>query len=52
MQQTGDDYSRLVQTLQNGGLQATEKKGEKRGELIIFVHCPEQKLTDLARVDA
>lgn len=51
-QQVGEEYSRLVQTLRNGGLQATGKKGDKQGRLIVPIHCPEQKVADLARDDA
>ncbi|KDQ51062.1 hypothetical protein JAAARDRAFT_185547 [Jaapia argillacea MUCL 33604] len=40
-------YSKLVTALKNGGLQATARRGDKQGHLLILVRCPQSLLTRL-----
>ncbi|KAF8309277.1 DUF590-domain-containing protein [Clavulina sp. PMI_390] len=47
-----DEYTKLLQTLKDGGLKATGKKGDKRGRILVFVNCSEAKLSELVKHDA
>ncbi|KDQ51061.1 hypothetical protein JAAARDRAFT_62804 [Jaapia argillacea MUCL 33604] len=40
-------YSKLVTTLKNAGLQATARRGQKEGHLLVLVRCPQSLLTQL-----
>ena len=41
-------YKSLVELLKGAGLRAVGKRGEKLGDLMVLVSCPQQKLNDLA----
>ncbi|KIY63984.1 DUF590-domain-containing protein [Cylindrobasidium torrendii FP15055 ss-10] len=42
-------YNRLLSTLNYAGLRAVARRGESLGHLLIFVHCPDNLLKNLAR---
>ena len=44
-------YTRLLNLLQESGLHAVGKRGEKLGDLVILVKCPQEKLGALARAE-
>ena len=46
-----EQYTRLLNLLKTSGLQAVGKRGEKLGDLMILVKCPQQKLNVLARAE-
>jgi hypothetical protein len=51
IQQAEEQYTRLLNLLKTSGLHAVGKRGEKLGELMILVKCPQQKLDALARAE-
>ena len=51
IQQAEEQYTRLLNLLKSSGLHAVGKRGEKLGDLIILVKCPQQKLDALARAE-
>ena len=50
-QQAEEQYTRLLNLLKTSGLHAVAKRGEKLGELMILIKCPQQKLDALARAE-
>ncbi|KAI0076569.1 DUF590-domain-containing protein [Panus rudis PR-1116 ss-1] len=48
-QQAEQQYTRLLDTLKKGGLRAVGKRGEREGQLLVLVSCPEPVLNRLAR---
>ena len=48
IQQAEEQYTRLLNLLKTSGLHAVGKRGEKLGDLMILVKCPQQKLDVLA----
>ncbi|CAL1715387.1 unnamed protein product [Somion occarium] len=48
-QQTEQQYARLLNTLKKGGLRAVGKRGEREGQLLILISCPEPLLKRLAQ---
>ncbi|KAF9074154.1 calcium-activated chloride channel-domain-containing protein [Rhodocollybia butyracea] len=40
-------YSRLLQTLTHGGLNAVGRRGDSLGHLLVFVYCPDKLLKNL-----
>jgi len=51
IQEAEGQYTRLLDLLKTSGLHAVGKRGEKLGELMILVKCPQQKLNELARAE-
>ena len=51
IQQAEEQYTRLLNLLKTSGLHAVGKRGEKLGDLMILVKCPQQKLDALARAE-
>jgi hypothetical protein len=51
IQQAEEQYTRLLDLLKTSGLHAVGKRGEKLGELMILVNCPQQKLNTLAKAE-
>lgn len=51
IQEAEAQYTQLLNLLKNSGLQAVGKRGEKLGDLMILVKCPQQKLDALARTE-
>ena len=51
IQQAEEQYTSLLNLLKSSGLHAVGKRGEKLGELMILVKCPQQKLDILARAE-
>ena len=51
IQQAEEQYTRLLDLLKTSGLHAVGKRGEKLGELMILIKCPQQKLDELARAE-
>ena len=47
--QASEQYSRLLQALQRGGLQAVGKRGERDGQLLVMVSCPHALIKRLAQ---
>ncbi|RPD76236.1 DUF590-domain-containing protein [Lentinus tigrinus ALCF2SS1-7] len=47
--QATQQYTRLLEVLKNGRLQVVGKRGEKEGQLLVLVHCPESTLTRLVQ---
>ncbi|KAL7280570.1 hypothetical protein ACG7TL_005504 [Trametes sanguinea] len=47
--QAAAQYTRLLEVLKNGRLHAVGKRGEKEGQLLVLVHCPESTLTRLVQ---
>ncbi|KAI0358315.1 DUF590-domain-containing protein [Trametes cingulata] len=47
--QAAQQYTRLLEVLKNGRLHAVGKRGEKEGQLLVLVHCPESTLTRLVQ---
>ncbi|KAI0761839.1 DUF590-domain-containing protein [Trametes elegans] len=47
--QAAQQYTRLLEILKNGRLHAVGKRGEKEGQLLVLVHCPESTLTRLVQ---
>ncbi|KAI9440392.1 DUF590-domain-containing protein [Lactarius indigo] len=46
-QHAEDQYSRLLQALRNAGLHAVGRRGERQGQLILLVSCPDNQLQQL-----
>lgn len=46
-QHAEDQYTRLLQSLRNAGLHAVGKRGERQGQLIVLVSCPDHQLQQL-----
>ncbi|KAF9650159.1 DUF590-domain-containing protein [Thelephora ganbajun] len=51
IQAAEEQYTRLLDLLRTSGLHAVGKRGEKLGDLMILVECPQQKLDVLARAE-
>jgi len=51
IQQAEEQYTRLLNLLKTSGLHAVGKRGEKLGDLMVLVKCPQQKLDVLARAE-
>jgi len=51
IQQAEEQYTRLSNLLKTSGLHAVGKRGEKLGDLMVLVKCPQQKLDVLARAE-
>ena len=51
IQEAEEQYTRLLNLLRASGLHAVGKRGEKLGDLMILVKCPEEKLNVLARAE-
>lgn len=51
IQQAEEQYTRLLNLLRTSGLHAVGKRGEKLGDLMILVKCPQEKLDALARAE-
>ena len=47
--QASEQYAKLLQALKQGGLQAVGKRGERDGQLLVFVSCPSVLLKRLAQ---
>ena len=47
--QASEQYSKLLQALKRGGLQAVGKRGERDGQLLVMVSCPPALLKRLAQ---
>ena len=47
--QATQQYTRLLEVLKNGRLQVVGKRGEKEGQLLVLVQCPESTLTRLVQ---
>ncbi|RDX50828.1 DUF590-domain-containing protein [Lentinus brumalis] len=47
--QATQQYTRLLEVLKNGRLQAVGKRGEKEGQLLVLVQCPESTLARLVQ---
>ncbi|KAI0675957.1 DUF590-domain-containing protein [Trametes maxima] len=47
--QAAQQYTRLLEVLKNGRLHAVGKRGEKEGQLLVLVHCPQSTLTRLVQ---
>lgn len=47
--QAAEQYNRLLTVLKKGGLHAVGKRGERDGQLLVLVRCPQGTLTQLAR---
>ena len=47
--QAAQQYTRLLEVLKSGRLHAVGKRGEKEGQLLVLVHCPESTLTRLVQ---
>ncbi|KAI0333946.1 DUF590-domain-containing protein [Cubamyces sp. BRFM 1775] len=47
--QAAQQYTRLLDVLKSGRLHAVGKRGEKEGQLLVLVHCPESTLTRLVQ---
>ncbi|KAI0718077.1 DUF590-domain-containing protein [Cerioporus squamosus] len=47
--QATQQYTRLLDVLKNGRLQAVGKRGEKEGQLLVLVQCPESTLARLVQ---
>ncbi|KAI0759326.1 DUF590-domain-containing protein [Irpex lacteus] len=47
--QATEQYTRLLQALKRGGLQAVGKRGERDGQLLVLVSCPSVLLKRLAQ---
>ena len=43
------EYDELLDTLRRAGLEATGRRGERGGDVLVFIWCPVVKLVDLAR---
>ncbi|KAH9066519.1 DUF590-domain-containing protein [Lactarius vividus] len=48
-QHAEDQYSRLLHSLRNAGLHAVGRRGERQGQLIILVSCPDHQLQQLVQ---
>jgi hypothetical protein len=48
-QHAEEQYSRLLQTLKGAGLHATGRRGEKQGQLLVLIACPQTTLTTLVQ---
>jgi anoctamin-10 len=42
-------YSRLIKTLKAAGLRAVGRRGEKQGHLLVFVSCPQSRLSNIVQ---
>ena len=51
IQEAEEQYKRLINLLKTSGLHVVGKRGEKLGELMILIKCPQQKLDELARAE-
>lgn len=51
IQEAEEQYTRLLDLLKTAGLHAVGKRGEKLGDLMILVNCPQQKLNVLATAE-
>ena len=51
IQEAEEQYTRLLNLLRTSGLHAVGKRGEKLGDLMILVKCPQEKLEVLARAE-
>ena len=51
IQEAEEQYTCLLNLLKTSGLHAVGKRGEKLGDLMILVKCPQQKLDQLARAE-
>ena len=51
IQEAEEQYMRLLNLLRTSGLYAVGKRGEKLGDLMILVKCPQEKLDVLARAE-
>jgi len=51
IQEAEAQYTRLLNLLKTSGLHAVGKRGEKLGDLMILVKCPQQKLDALAKAE-
>lgn len=47
-QKAEQQYKRLLERLSVAGLQAVGRRGEKPGQILVFVSCPEDNLNRLA----
>ncbi|KAI0741264.1 DUF590-domain-containing protein [Daedaleopsis nitida] len=47
--QAAQQYTRLLEVLKNGHLQVVGKRGEKEGQLLVLVQCPEDTLKRLVQ---
>ncbi|KAI0630727.1 DUF590-domain-containing protein [Trametes polyzona] len=47
--QAAQQYTRLLEVLKNGRLHAVGKRGEKEGQLLVLVQCPQSTLTRLVQ---
>lgn len=43
------EYARLLATLQGAGLRATGKRGQKNGQVLVFVWAPTVKLAKMVQ---
>ncbi|KAH9026397.1 DUF590-domain-containing protein [Lactarius pseudohatsudake] len=48
-QHAEDQYSRLLHSLRNAGLHAVGRRGERQGQLILLVSCPDHQLQQLVQ---
>ncbi|EIN09636.1 DUF590-domain-containing protein [Punctularia strigosozonata HHB-11173 SS5] len=48
-QQAEQQYTRLLQTLKGAGLYATGRRGEKQGQLLVLISCPQSTLSTLVQ---
>lgn len=51
VQEAEEQYTRLLNLLRTSGLRAVGKRGEKLGDLMILIKCPQEKLDALARLE-
>lgn len=51
IQEAEEQYTRLLNLLRTSGLHAVGKRGEKLGDLMILIKCPQEKLDALARIE-
>ena len=49
IQEAEEQYTLLLNLLRTSGLHSVGKRGEKLGDLMILVNCPDQKLDVLAK---
>lgn len=47
--QAAQQYTRLLEVLKSGHLQVVGKRGEKEGQLLVLVQCPEDTLKRLVQ---
>lgn len=47
--QATQQYTRLLEVLKNGRLHVVGKRGEKEGQLLVLVQCPQSTLTRLVQ---